>query len=161
MKKKKYDQKKIVAYLRIALLIVLLTILVVRWWSVLSARKTVWDYNLLLSMAYQRLSSEPLQEIVSRNELDRVSFLVAAYGFNKEKPEASLKNLDFVSVSWGLNEVMVKTKERWLFSLVDLTTSQQKESAIYDYQMLYKLRRSGLRWKVEKKKVLDEKRKRL
>ncbi len=153
--------KKIWKILRLFLLILLLSVLVFRLWSLYSIRKTVRDYNYLLTVAYRDFKPEILRNIALPSEVRRTTFFVSNYMFEKQKPEMKLEKLDFKSIGWGLNSVEVRTEESWLFKLIELETSRYADSLYFDYEVLYELKRFGLNWKIKKVTIIKEKRREL
>lgn len=126
-----------------------------------NAKKAITTYNYLLAQAYGALDPYLIEPVASRREVRRLSIVMSNYRFYKKHPLMELKSLDFVAFSWGLKKVEVVTRERWVFTTVDLSTRKVGSRYLYDYETLYILKRFGLSFIVNEVKVLEEKKRTL
>lgn len=141
---------------RVALTAFLTVVLIFRIWTVVSAQRTIKDYNALLEMAYNSWDLQPMKTVATDKELRRLEAILASFYTGKKKAEAKLLEVEFSSISWGFDWVRAEAKEKWLYKLFSEKSGSLTRTDIYNYQILYKLVRSGLSWKIHEVEILKE-----
>ncbi len=126
-----------------------------------SAKKTIITYNSLLTQAYATLDPEVLRLVSSQNEVRKLSIVIQNYRFYKKHPIMELQELKYKGFGWNWNGVKVVTQEKWFFQTVNQATGKAGAVYVYNYEVLYNLKRVGLSFLVDEVKVLKERKKRI
>ena len=126
-----------------------------------SAKKTITTYNSLLAQAYATLNPEVLRLVSSQNEIRKLSMVIQNYRFYKKQPIMELQELNYKRFGWNWDGVKVITREKWFFQTINRATGKPETAYIYNYEVLYNLKRVGLSFLVDEVKVLKEQKKRI
>ena len=111
-------------------------------------KNAVLRYNELLAFGYRNLTMSPLVEVTNPRQAEKAYYHMAAIGEGGVRMESVLKKAEFLSVSFPApEESVVKTREIWDFSYIDLKTSAVHErERDFVYLMTYTLRKENGRW---------------
>lgn len=103
---------------------------------------TILRYNHLLIDGYKKMNMNPLQEVASPEQAEKLYFHMSALGEGRLRLDSSLKDVSFVTIDMSRpNEAIVSTKEIWDFALVNIDTEDKiSEEKDFIYEMRYTLK---------------------
>lgn len=111
-------------------------------------KATIIRFNQLLSEGYRKMNMNPLQEVATPEQAEKLYSHMAAIGEGRLRMESTLKNISFVKVQNGKDEqATVETKETWDFIHININDgSKFAEERNFIYEMGYTLQKRSGRW---------------
>jgi hypothetical protein len=111
-------------------------------------RNIIVRYDELLTFGYRTLNMNPLQEVTTEDEAEKVYIYMAALGEGKVRMISHVNNIYFDSITFPApDKAVVRTKEIWDFAYTDIKTGEKKEEKKnFIYLMTYTLGKEGGRW---------------
>ena len=111
-------------------------------------KEVIMRYNMLLAEGYRKLNMNPLQEVATREQAEKLYFHMAAIGEGRLRLESTLKDIKFVKVVVGKDDqATAETKEIWDFTHIDINTgSKFAEEKDFIYEIGYTLKKLNGRW---------------
>ncbi|WP_298268795.1 hypothetical protein [Geobacter sp.] len=109
---------------------------------------TIRRYNQLLIDGYRKMNMNPLQEVATPEQAEKLYFHMAALGEGRLRLDSTLKNISFVNIDMAKpDEATVVTRETWDYTHVNLNTGGKfDEEKDFVYEMKYTLKRRDGRW---------------
>ena len=109
---------------------------------------TILRYNQLLIDGYKKMNMNPLQEVATQEQAEKLYFHMAAIGEGRLRQDSSLKDVSFVTIDMSKpDEAIVTTKEIWDFTHVNIDTGKKlAEEKDFIYEMKYTLKIRQGRW---------------
>ncbi|WP_298440164.1 hypothetical protein [Geobacter sp.] len=109
---------------------------------------TIRRYNQLLIEGYKRMNMNPLQEVTTPEQAEKLYFHMAALGEGRLRLDSTLKEISFTSVDMSKpGEATAVTRETWDFTHVNLNTGGKfSEEKDFIYEMRYTLKSRDGRW---------------
>lgn len=113
-------------------------------------RSTVERYNVLLAAAYRELNANPLQEVASRDQAEKVYLHMAALGEGTVRMLSQVKEVQFAEVALlPAAQARAKTVETWDFAFTDIKTgAKREERKNFVYQVEYRLAFANNHWTI-------------
>jgi hypothetical protein len=108
----------------------------------------VQRYNVLLSEGYRTLNMNPMQEVATNDQAEKLYIHMAAIGEGKVRMVSQLKKIDFVQILFPREDrASVRTHEIWDFSYNDIRTGKRNEEVTdFPYDVTYSLEKMDGRW---------------
>ena len=105
-------------------------------------------YNALLSQGYRTLNMNPMQEVATKDQAEKLYIHMAAIGEGKVRMNSQLKKIDFLQIAFPREDTsIVRTHEIWDFSYNDIKTGRKNEEVKdFPYDVTYTLDNKGGRW---------------
>ena len=109
---------------------------------------TIRRYNQLLIEGYKKMNMNPLQEVTTPEQAEKLYFHMAALGEGRLRLDSTLKDISFASIDMSKpGEATVITRETWDFTHVNLNTGGKfAEEKDFIYEMRYTLKSREGRW---------------
>jgi len=113
-----------------------------------AVKGTIMRYNQLLSDGYRSLNMNPLQEVATPEQATKLYHHMAALGEGKVKMDSTLKDIQFVKVTFPKpDESSVTTREKWDFTHLDIASGRKVyEERDFVYEMEYGLKYVNGHW---------------
>lgn len=111
-------------------------------------KKIVERYNELLAAGYRSLNMNPLQEVATPAQAEKVYTHMAALGEGSVRMVSRLKKIDYVRLRFpGEAKAEVGTRELWDFAYTDIKTgAKNEEEKDFPYDVTYTLEKKDGRW---------------
>ncbi len=118
--------------------------------SMEDARELVERYNRVVSEAYRRGDVRLIDPVVGPNEGKKLTGLIGVRLDMGITLDAKLVALDVTGVEQAMDELRVRTKERWHYRDLKIGSGEQiGEESLDAYEMLYVFRRIDRAWMVD------------
>ncbi len=115
------------------------------------ARRLVKRYNTVVSEAYRRADIKLIDSVVSDNEGKKLTGLIGVRLDMGLTMDASLLELEMISVEQDDKSLRVRTKEQWYYRDLKIGTGEQVGPDSYDsYEMMYFFVHDNDKWLVDK-----------
>jgi hypothetical protein len=111
-------------------------------------KETIMRYNILLAEGYRTMNMNPLQEVATKEQAEKLYFHMAAIGEGRLRLDSKLKNIKFTKFETGKADLAsVETKEVWDYAHIDINTNSKfAEERDFVYEMGYSLKKRDGRW---------------
>lgn len=115
-------------------------------------KNTILLYNALLAEGYRNLNMNPVQEVATVEQAEKLYHHMAALGEADIRMLSQLKNIEFNKIEFKKpDEAVVKTTEVWDFIHVDIKSGEEiYEEKDFVYYITFELQKKGERWMIVK-----------
>jgi hypothetical protein len=113
-----------------------------------AVKSVIERYNQLLIEGYRKQNMNPMQEVATAEQAQKLYHHMAALGEAQLRMESTLRKLQFASVTFPKpGEAKVETRETWDFTQVKIATGEKYYAEKdFIYEMGYQLQKEGNRW---------------
>jgi hypothetical protein len=116
-----------------------------------AVKATIMRYNQLVSEGYRTHNMNPLSQVTTRGQAEKLYYHMAAIGEGRLRMDATLKTITFDKFEFQKpGEALVETAETWDFKhVVETSGKTYAEEKDFVYQMGYQLKKAEGRWIIQ------------
>lgn len=113
-----------------------------------TVKGTVMRYNQLLASCYQALDMNPMQEVATAEQAEKLYHHMAALGEGQVRMKSALQEIAFESVEFPApDRCRVRTRELWDFSHEEIGSGKTvMRERNFAYRLDYELRKEDRQW---------------